>query len=95
MRNVIEFKNDLTVYLIVKEFPPIILSGEPEEPIEEPIKDFIPEWKPKQIRISVDPETGQIYDRDEDVEIDKDCTMFLYYQEAVKFCNKLNKKGVV
>lgn len=85
--NKIELRNDVSIYLIVKQFPPIILKGEPEV---KPQK-FIPKWKPKKVRIQVDPETLKIYDRDEEVEIDRDCAMFYNYVDALKYCSQLNK----
>jgi hypothetical protein len=83
------------IYIIVKELPPIILSGDTKErKYKNDTKRF---WEPRKVVIDfIEGTSGDVYDEN-NVLIDDDIVKFDNYEDALDYCkikNEMEKNNV-
>ena len=93
MSNFLTFKKTLKVgdeiYIIVKEVPPIILSGSSQKEYHLKKEDLI--WKPqKRVIDYIELTSGDVYDEDEML-IEDSLVKFDNLSDAQRYCDEKNK----
>lgn len=77
------------VYIVIKELPPIILSGDTKEREYKIDKKYF--WEPQKVIIDfIDETSGDIYDEN-DMLIDDDIVKFDNYEDALDYCKMKNE----
>lgn len=80
------------VYIITKQYPPVVLSGDSKETIKKFVNPEYPKCEPVKIVIDyIEPISKECYTSD-DMLIENDITKFDNYEDALKYCEMLNRK---
>lgn len=81
-----------SVYIITKQYPPVVLNGNSKETIKKFVNPVYPKWKPKKVVIDyIEPTSKDCYTID-DMLIENDITKFDNYEDASEYCKMLNRK---